>query len=179
MTDIDVPEVDGITVGAVGEPGRRIFYLQVWAHGTIRSLKVEKQQVAALGAAVSELLADVAIDDPVALPDLIDPGEPEWVVGAMALTEVDERTGRVILVLTEFVPGLDDDEDGPSGAAPEPLDAPIPAQARLGLSLGQLAALGLRCEQAVQGGRTQCELCGRPKDPAGHVCPKTNGAAKH
>jgi len=163
MSDIDLPEVETITVGSIGEPGSRIFYLQVWSSGQIRSLKLEKQQVAALGAALAEVLADVVVEDAVALPDLLDPGEAEWAVGTMGLTGFDDSTGRVTLVLQELVA-----EEGDEGSV-----------ARLGLTVAQLAALASRCEESVEGGRPSCPLCGRPMDPEGHACPKTNGASKH
>ncbi|HEX7167694.1 MAG TPA: DUF3090 family protein [Acidimicrobiales bacterium] len=163
MSDLDLPELDTITVGSVGPPGARVFYLQAIAGRRIHSLKLEKQQVAALGAAIVEFLADVVVNDPVVLPELVDPGEPDWIVATMALSTLDETTGRVTLVLGELT--AEDDDEG--------------AVARLGLTLAQLAALAVRCDAALEGGRPPCPLCGRPLDPEGHVCPKTNGAATH
>ena len=164
MADIDVPKVDTITVGSIGEPGQRIFYVQVRAGSDIYSLKLEKQQVAALGQAIMEVLADVVVEETIGLPDVLDPVEPDWVVGTMGLTSFDETTGRVTLVLDEFVR-----EEG----------APPGSRAQLGLTIAQLAALALRCEQSVEGGRPPCPLCNRPMDPQGHVCPKTNGSSRH
>ena len=166
MTDIDLPEADVVTVGYVGGPGSRVFYLQAWEPGRVHSLKLEKQQVAALGEAITEVLADVVVEgDVVALPDVNDPGTPDWIVGTMGLTTVDETTGRITLVLHELRTSDDEDDVG--------------RVARLGLSIAQLAALAVRCEEAIAGGRPNCPLCGRPMDPEGHVCPKTNGSSKH
>lgn len=164
--DIDLPNPQSVTVGYVGQPGARTFYLQIWDSGDIRTLKLEKQQVAALGGAIRELLEDLAVEgeEVPALPEVIDPGEHEWVVGTMGLSAVDEATGRITLILHELVP----EEELESAAS-----------ARLGLSVGQLAALAARCEVSLVGGRPNCSLCGRPMDPQGHVCPKTNGHAKH
>jgi len=167
MSDnIDLPDAQSVTVGYVGVPGQRTFYIQIWDSGDIRTLKLEKQQVAALGSAIREVLNDVVVDDDAlpTLPEVVDPGEHEWAVGTIGLTGVDETTGRVLLVLRELV------------ADEEAEDA---AEARLGLSIAQLAALAARCEESVVGGRPNCELCGRPMDPQGHVCPKTNGHAQH
>jgi len=159
----DLPHVDAITTGSIGEPGSRVFYVQIWAGGRIVSLKLEKQQVAALSAAIAELLADLPPPaQPLTPPDLLDPGAPDWTVGTMAMTSFDEVTGRAVLVLNELVP---EDEEG--------------ASARLGLTADQLAALAIIGAIAVEGGRPPCPLCGRPLDPTGHVCPKTNGAATH
>jgi uncharacterized repeat protein (TIGR03847 family) len=161
--DLDLPSVDAITVGTVGEPGQRVFYVQIWTAGRIISLKLEKQQVAALTVAVAELLADLSPIDAVVAPTIIDPGTPDWIVGSMALTAFDGDEQRAFLVLHELVG--EDDEDG--------------ARARVGLTLSQLASLVSLGEDSVEGGRPPCPLCGLPMDPMGHSCPKTNGSAKH
>lgn len=173
--DLDLPDVDALTTGFIGEPGARTFYLQAWRAGPAHSFKVEKTQVAALGAALRELLADVVVDDPARLPDLVDPGEPEWVVGSMGVSTFDETTARVTLVLRELVIA----EEG-TVVAPDVDDEETEGRrARIGLTIAQMAALAERCEMSVEGGRPPCELCGRPIDPDGHVCPKTNGSARH
>lgn len=175
MNDLDLPDVDALTTGFVGQPGARTFYLQVWRNGPVHTFKVEKQQVMALGAALRDLLADVVVDAASPLPDLVDPGIADWAVGSMGVSTFDETTGRVTLVLRELVireegepvaPDVDDEES--EGR-----------RARVGLTIGQMAALAERCVAAVEGGRPNCDLCGRPMDPEGHVCPKTNGSANH
>ncbi len=58
MSSYDLPSVDVVTVGTVGPPGQRVFYLQArWADRLV-TLKLEKQQVSALAGAVLELAAD-------------------------------------------------------------------------------------------------------------------------
>lgn len=161
MSSYDLPSVDVVTVGTVGPPGRRVFYLQArWADRLV-TLKLEKQQVAALSTAVLELLAD--LPPPGALPtdlDLVPPVEPEWQVGTMALGAYDEVTDRAMLVAEEAI--TDDDE--------------IPGDvARFGLSRAQLAALAQRGQELVTAGRPPCPWCGLPVDPSGHVCPRSNG----
>lgn len=160
--DIDLPSVDAITIGTIGEPGRRVFYLQVWVAGGVRTLKLEKQQVAALAEAVEELLSDLPPTEPAPAPDLLDPGGPDWVVGSMALTSFDESEQRAMLILTEFVTDEDDDV----------------TTARIGLTLPQLASIVELGQELVEAGRPPCPLCGLPLDPEGHSCPKTNGSAK-
>lgn len=159
--DIDLPEVDAITLGTVGEPGQRVFYLQMWAGGRVRSLKLEKQQVEALSEAVSELLSDLPPTDAAQAPDLLDPGGPDWVVGSMALTTFNEEQQRALLILTEFV--TDEEADVTT--------------ARIGLTLPQLASIAELGQELVEAGRPPCPLCGLPLDPEGHACPKTNGSA--
>lgn len=159
--DIDFPAVDAITIGTVGEPGQRVFYLQVWVAGRVRTLKMEKQQVAALAVALDELLSDLPPTEAAEPPDLLDPGQPDWVVGSMALTSFDDAEQRAMLIFTEFV--TDEEQDVTT--------------ARIGLTLPQLAGLAALGQELVEAGRPPCPLCGYPMDPAGHSCPKTNGSA--
>lgn len=152
-------DVDKVTVGAVGEPGRRVFLLQARAGGVVVTLKVEKAQVAELAARLGALLEDLPRPGP--LPqdmELDEPAEPEWVVGAMRLG-YDAALDRFRLEAEEAVAG--DDED--------------PAEARLGLTREQVAALAIRGTSLVQAGRPPCPLCAYPLDPRGHDCPRTNG----
>ncbi len=162
--DIELPSVDAITIGTVGEPGGRVFYLQVWSGGEVRSLKLEKQQVIALYSAVNDLLSDLAPVDLAPAPEVVDPGAPDWIVGTMALTGFDESQQRAMLILTELV------------AEDEIVHA---RTARIGLTLPQLELIAVRGQEEVEAGRPPCPLCGFPMDPSGHACPKTNGSARH
>ncbi|MBX3287648.1 MAG: DUF3090 family protein, partial [Actinobacteria bacterium] len=47
------------TAGAIGDPGRRVFYFQVFAEGAEVAVKCEKQQVVALAEHLVNLLADL------------------------------------------------------------------------------------------------------------------------
>ena len=152
-------DVDRLTVGAVGPPGKRVFLLQAVAGATVITLKVEKQQVAALSEYLSQVLADLPStgDLPTDL-ELDEPAEPEWIVGALGVT-YDEDTDRVLLVAEEAV--AEDDDVG--------------EVARLAATREQIAALAIRGVALVEAGRPPCPLCGFPLDPSGHVCPRTDG----
>ncbi len=174
-SSFDLPSVDRITVGTVGQPGSRTFFLQAREDALLVSLKVEKGQVAALAERLGDLLHENPASSPI--PDLseLDLEEPtlaEFVVGSLGLS-FSSDDDRVVLVCEEAViveqdeDDLDDDEDdedGPSGAV-----------ARFGCTRGQAAALAMRGATLVATGRAACPLCGYPLDPRGHVCPKTNG----
>jgi uncharacterized repeat protein (TIGR03847 family) len=154
----DLPEVDVITTGTVGPPGERVFYLQARWGAQILSLKVEKTQVAALIRYLGTLLADLPPPDD--LPsglDLVEPIEPEWVVGSLGIS-YDEADDRVVLLAEELV------EEGEEGAV-----------ARIGASRDQVAALALHGAAVVQAGRPPCPLCGEPLEKEGHVCVRMNG----
>lgn len=174
-SSFDLPSVDRITVGTVGMPGNRTFFLQAREDSLLVSLKVEKAQVAALAERLGDLLhenpASSAIPEPAEL-DLEEPTLAEFVVGSLGLS-FSTDDDRVVIVCEELVPAdpdeddLDDDEDDEA--------APRGAVARFGLTRGQAAALAMRGATLVATGRAACPLCGYPLDPRGHVCPKTNG----
>ena len=153
----DLPDVERLVVGTVGEPGQRVFYLQARQGLQIVTLKVEKAHVAELSARLIVLLSDAP--EPEAADDvsLEAPIEPDFVVGSLALA-FDEETDRVILLAEELV----DEGDEGSVARIGPSRDPIATLARVGAVL--VAAV-----------RPTCQLCGYPLDPAGHVCPRSNG----
>ncbi len=149
---------DRLTVGTVGAVGSRLFLLQCRQGGTLLTLKVEKQQVAAM----AEYLARVVEDRerPERLPDeepLEEPAEPAWAVGTIGVS-FDEAEDRVVLVIEELV---GEDESG--------------AIVRLTITREQAAAFTVQATRLVESGRPPCPLCGSPLDPSGHECPRTNG----
>ena len=83
----ELDPVDWISAGAVGEPGRRIFFIQARRGPDLVALMLEKSQVAALAQLAQELLARV---DVVVTPDdldegrmrLLDPVPPAWRAGS-------------------------------------------------------------------------------------------------
>ncbi len=176
-SSFDLAFVDRITVGTVGVPGARTFFLQAREDSLLVSLKMEKGQVAALAQRLGDLLhenpASSAIPEPADL-DLEEPTLAEFVVGALGLS-FSTDDDRVVIMCEELVPArdpededdLDDDDDDEAG--------PRGAVARFGLTRGQAAALAMRGATLVATGRAACPLCGYPLDPRGHVCPKTNG----
>ncbi|TMQ16886.1 MAG: DUF3090 family protein [Candidatus Rokuibacteriota bacterium] len=61
----------------------------------------------------------------------------------------------------------EEEEGGPPAAEP--------ASARFAITRAQAAAFVERARTLVRAGRATCPMCGEPKDPAGHVCPRANG----
>ncbi len=154
----DLAAVDLLTIGAVGPPGQRVFYLQARRGDQLLTLKLEKTQVAALVRYLGTLLAD--LPPPTGLPthlDLVEPLDPEWVVGSLGVS-YDEDDDRFVLLAEELV---EEDDDG--------------AVARIGATREQVAALVLHGAEIVEAGRPACPLCGEPLDPEGHVCVRLNG----
>ncbi len=158
MTDAFDLSADRLCVGTVGPVGSRLFLVQCRQGDTLLTLKVEKQQVAAMG----DLLARVVKDQqrPGHLPDdqdLEEPMDPAWAVGTIGVS-YDEAEDRVVLVIEELVP------EGEVGAI-----------ARVSITREQAAAFTIQATRLVESGRPPCPLCGSPLDPSGHECPRTNG----
>ncbi|MDQ1359481.1 MAG: hypothetical protein QOF20_750 [Acidimicrobiaceae bacterium] len=161
-SSFDLPSVQHLTVGAVGEPGHRTFYLQARQDAQLVTLKIEKQQVRVLAERLLELLRETLAIAPPA-PELAEPVLAEWPIGALRI--LDDRDGDQIVLMAEEV--ADVDEEG------EPLATG--ALARFGATRTQVAALARRGMELVEAGRPLCPLCGFPLDSEGHACPRTNG----
>jgi len=158
-SSFDLGEVDRLTVGTVGPPGQRVFYLQARAGAQVVSLRLEKTQVAALVAYLTAMLSDLPAPGP--LPDemdLIEPVLAEWIVGALGVN-YDETSDRILVLAEEMV------EEGDEGGA----------SARVLATREQVAALAAHGAEVVASGRPPCPLCGQPLDPEGHVCVRLNG----
>ena len=168
---------DHFTAGAVGPPGQRVFYLQGREADTIVTLKCEKEQVAALAEYLGGLLA--RLPTATATPDdkreLLQPFEAAWPVGSLGVGYDGDRD-RIVVVANERVEADDDDdEETPEAEATEAAEAPEPASARFAITRPQAAAFVERAHSLQRAGRPTCPMCGEPKDPAGHVCPRSNG----
>jgi hypothetical protein len=188
-----------VTVGAVGPPGKRVFYLQARQEEQLVSLKIEKEQVLFLAGGLTEVLADLAA--PTAVPsesdlELEEPVEAEWAVGSMQLA-YDVATDRVLLIARE-VGGEGDEEDetadddesraspgrptaGPDLPGTDPpgpdlaeTDSESTAVARVALTRDQAAGVIEHGKRLLRSGRPPCPLCGYPLGDD-HSCPKTNG----
>ncbi len=112
--DIDLDPVTRITVDAVGPPGERTFFLQGRAGDRLVTVLVEKQQVQLLAASIVEILARIGKPTGDGPPEeemgLEEPVIPEWRVGRLAISYVEDRD-VILLEVEELLPGQDDDED--------------------------------------------------------------------
>lgn len=177
----DFESVTHIVADAVGQPGRRTFFLQARQGTRIASLILEKQQVAALASSILQLLDELQqqhpelepADSPSQLPRLEEPINPAFRVGQLGLG-YDADHDRVVLV-AQALPTVDEDDDEEEGVTAV-ADDDLP-RARFFATRTQMRALSERALSAVESGRPDCPLCGRPIDPSGHFCPRTNGHA--
>lgn len=167
----ELPEAEWATVGAVGEPGQRTFYIQARQGEQLVTLKLEKQQVAALSQFLGEILADLPApeDQASAGPEALnEPVLAEWAVGSIQLA-YDSSADRVV-ILSEEVGDEDEDAEMALGGR---------GAARIGLTRASAAQIIRVGAELVTAGRPTCSLCGRPMDPEGHSCPRTNGHRPH
>lgn len=167
-------EVTHFTAGAEGEPGQRVFYLQVGdATGHI-SVRLEKQQVRALAQFLRSVLDDLPAPPAASLDavPLREPAVAEWVVGQIAVG-VAEADAEVVLVVDELIPDddLEDDQDEEIDLFDTPPDG---ARIRAHINVTQAARFIATSDELMTKGRPPCRLCGQPLDPTGHACPRLN-----
>lgn len=177
-TSFQLDEPDHFTAGAVGPPGQRVFYLQAREADAIVTLKCEKEQVAALGEYLGGLLARLPTPSPPAdaKRELLQPLDAAWAVGSLGVG-YDADRDRILVVANERVESAEDedDEEAEGESPPEEPGAAEPASARFAITRAQAAAFVERARLLQRAGRPTCPMCGEPKDPAGHVCPRSNG----
>ncbi len=163
-------KLDFFTAGAVGKPGERVFFLQAREAGRLITLKAEKEQVRALGGYLSSLITKLGAPKgkvPAEM-DLLPFAEPAWIVASLGVG-YDEEHERIIVDAHEL---LEEEEEG-RRAGEEP------ASARVRITREQAQAFAERTKELMKGSRPNCPVCSGPMDPAGHVCPRSNGHVVH
>ena len=164
----DFASVDAIDAESIGTPGKRTFRLRILRGDDAAALWMEKQQLAALGEAIPRLLEQLNTPDQHADEDAESitsfPDEPaiDFKVGRMALGYAAQED-RLVLVAHDLEAGEDES---------------IPPTFSCRFTREQARSLSESCAEAVAGGRPVCQLCHRPIDPEGHMCPRANGHQK-
>lgn len=169
---VDFNPVSRITIGAMGEPGQRVFLLQASQGLSTITLKLEKEQASILASSVLELLDSLdekyphvysKLDQPLTADLMLkEPLEPVFAVGQIGLG-YDQKQDLVVLVVQEV-----EVED----------ELHQPLAARFWASRSQMKALSEHALEVIKHGRPICPLCNSPMDPEGHFCPKSNGHEK-
>lgn len=164
---IELNPVTQLTIGTVGEPGNRTFYLQGSRGSQSISLIIEKQQAAVLADSFETFLDELTQKHPESTREsqepmwmdmrLSEPVEPLFRVGNMGLG-YNENGNQVVLVAYELV------EEGED-----------PNVVSFWATRSQIRVLIPHTREIVNAGRPICGNCGRPIDPSGHFCPNRNG----
>jgi uncharacterized repeat protein (TIGR03847 family) len=164
----DLGSVAHLSAEAIGQPGQRRFRLLAMSQqGTWAFVWMEKEQLAALGDAIGNLLRAARYEY---TPTPLDDFEPahvaplaadiEFQVGQLSLgARPDEQ--RIVIAGKEVA-----DEESGEG---DPLSVSLEFEFRRAYELSRQIA------EVVAAGRPPCPLCGGPIDPSGHICPKLNG----
>jgi uncharacterized repeat protein (TIGR03847 family) len=159
----DFREPEFLTVGTLGPKGQREFFLQARAEGQLLSLKVEKQQVAALADYLDQVLDDLPDSEVGPAPDDLGLREPvisAFTVGSLGIAYAQDIDR--LIVMAEAIPETDDEDEAV-------------AQARFSLSREQVFGLIERARDLVSSGRPPCTYCGRPLEPRNREwCPCLN-----
>jgi uncharacterized repeat protein (TIGR03847 family) len=169
-TEIDLRPVTHITTDAIGQPGKRVFYIQGWQSERTITVIVEKIQIQSLAVGLEQFLAEIQEKFP-GLPEasadyeeekmrIHPPVDPVFRVGELGLG-YDMENDLAVLITRELLP---DDQD--------------PEQAssiRFWSTRSQLRAMCHWGMEVASRGRPACPQCGQPMDPEGHFCPKKNG----
>ncbi|HSH03009.1 MAG TPA: DUF3090 domain-containing protein [Anaerolineae bacterium] len=165
---IELNPTNHVTVGTIGPPGQRTFYLQGSRGIDVVSLIIEKQQASILARSLESLLSELSIKypregheeahNPVMDMRLRQPVEPLFRVGNMGLG-YNEDIDRVVLVAYELV----DDEEEPNVVS-------------FWITRAQVKVVAHHALEVVKAGRPICGNCGRPIEVDGiHFCPQRNG----
>lgn len=167
---LDLGLVDTIDATDVGEPGQRTFKLTAMSSRGEAIVWMEKEQMFQIGLSIKQL---VALEDPPASPSRFEPeypapaapGKVEFKVSELHIRH-DPRIDVFTIEATDPESEFENDNEEPATTVQFSFTRAV------GVRLSEAAL------EAVSGGRPRCELCGGPKDAAGHVCPKTNGHHK-
>lgn len=156
--------VANIRPEAIGQPGQRTFRLLIESGAASVCLWLEKEQLQQLGVYLEE-----ATESEENAPSE-DVAESQWSGGA---TSLDFKIGRMSLAHSPatnsfllIAHDLADQED---------------SEAKVSFWVGfrQAKELAQEALRVCAAGRPICGLCGRPIDPEGHNCPRSNGHAGH
>lgn len=168
--DLELNPVDHLTADAIGQPGKRVFYLQGWQGERTVTLILEKIQLQTLAVGVEQFLAEIQEQ----YPQLIEasaeysearmhiqpPVDPLFRVGEIGLG-FDTEQDQIVLVVRELLgENIDKDQVG---------------VVRFWASRAQVRALARWGMEVAGRGRPTCPQCGGPIEPEGHFCPKKNG----
>ena len=164
---IELNPISHLTIGTVGSPGNRVFYLQGSQGMQTISLIIEKEQALVLAANFASFLEELEKEHPIKTREI---GDPIWSdmrlrepveelfrVGNMGLGYHDE-SDKVVLVAYELV---DEGEDSNTVS--------------FWATRTQVQMLSQHTHDVVNAGRPICGNCGQPMDAEGHFCANRNG----
>jgi uncharacterized repeat protein (TIGR03847 family) len=167
--------VDRFTVGTVGQPGARAFFIQVKAQARLISMSLEKTQVEVLAERLKYMLKEIRLAHPTSYPKsktrdqlpLDIPVLDSFRIGTIALF-FDASSQMIQVDLRENNPDYDEDDVILS------IDPEIEV-VRVFITAAQAETFSERALLVVSAGRLPCPFCSLPINPDGHLCARANG----
>lgn len=165
----DMNPCERLTVGTLGEPGSRTFYLQGVQGLESYALVIEKEQAGALAQALEETLSKLEDDYELrpARADRVEARDMELQLPVEERFRANqlgigyETNSGMVIISCEGV-GMEEEQ-----------------MVRFWITRDQGAALVRHTRSILSGGRAICPLCGQPIDADEHFCPRRNGHSKH
>ncbi len=158
---LDIGQVERIEAESFGEPGQRTFRVVAHTHQGTVSLWLEKQQLAALGSALTDLLERT----------------PASVEYAGARTEASGIVGDLEVHVGTLALGYDAN-DGMFTLEASDFTSPFELTGiAIRVQREQIESLNSDIASIVSRSRPRCPLCGQPLTGGPHFCPESNGHA--
>jgi uncharacterized repeat protein (TIGR03847 family) len=166
------------TVGTVGQPGERTFFIQAQSGARLISVSLEKTQVQVLADRLLDTIREIKQSDStfsmVRLPKddaaLATPIEEEFRVGVIGLAF---DSGKALIQIDMQAVNENRDVD------PDLIDVDDLSGdqdiLRVLITPSEADRFAKRAAVVVGAGRQPCPFCGGPIDLKGHLCPRANG----
>jgi uncharacterized repeat protein (TIGR03847 family) len=167
-------DLSRFTVGTIGLPGERTFFMQIRKGTEVLSASIEKSQVAAMSERIHYMLKEIRLAHPLTQrPVLIRDSLPldtpvmdEFRIGSIAIF-YDEDSELIQIDLRELNFNSEEVHDEEISDDVEIL--------RIFITVTQALIFSDRADLVVAAGRQPCPFCGLPIDPQGHLCARANG----
>jgi uncharacterized repeat protein (TIGR03847 family) len=175
---IEFTEPQRFTVGTVGLPGERTFFIQAEDGPRLISVSLEKSQVQALAdrlvfmlREIKQVIPNFSIKDlPKDEKSLSTPIEEEFRVGLIGIA-FDQSTELIQIDLQAV---SEEDQEGAQFVDVDDLSSDRDIL-RISITPSEASRFSKRASVVVGAGRLPCPFCGGPIDSRGHLCPRANG----
>jgi uncharacterized repeat protein (TIGR03847 family) len=175
---IEFTEPQRFTVGTVGVPGERTFFIQAEDGPRLISVSLEKSQVQALAdrlifmlREIKQVIPNFSIKDlPKDEKSLSTPIEEEFRVGLIGIA-FDQSTELIQIDLQAV---SEEDQADAQFVDVDDLSSDRDIL-RISITPSEASRFSKRAGVVVGAGRLPCPFCGGPIDSRGHLCPRANG----
>ena len=175
---IEFTEPERFTVGTVGVPGERTFFIQAEDGPRLISVSLEKSQVQALAdrlvfmlREIKQVIPNFSIKDlPKDEKSLSTPIEEEFRVGLIGIAF--DQSAELIQIDLQAV--SEEEQADAQFVDVDDLSSDRDIL-RISITPSEATRFSKRASVVVGAGRLPCPFCGGPIDSRGHLCPRANG----